>query len=91
MLRQIAAHPSRRQRTSAWVLCGLWWCGVGRGEPAPARAEEVHDLALAMPHVTVTYGTGDNPIYQVGGKSFIFFVLRGRMRSTPRPGSAMRT
>ncbi len=28
---------------------------------------------MAMPHVTVEYGTGDNPIYQVGGKSFIFF------------------
>ena len=26
-----------------------------------------------MPYVTVEYGTGDNPIYQVGGKSFIFF------------------
>jgi hypothetical protein len=26
-----------------------------------------------MPHVTVEYGTGDNPVYQVGGKSFIFF------------------
>jgi hypothetical protein len=26
-----------------------------------------------MPHVTVTYGTHENPIYQVGGKSFIFF------------------
>jgi hypothetical protein len=23
--------------------------------------------------VTVEYGTGDNPVYQVGGKSFIFF------------------
>lgn len=31
------------------------------------------DLALAMPHVTVVHGTGDNPVYQVGGKSFIFF------------------
>src|SRR3954466_13886266 len=39
----------------------------------PARVEDVHDLALAMPHVTVVYGTGDNPVYQVGGKSFIFF------------------
>ena len=39
----------------------------------PARVEDVHDLALAMPHVTVTYGTGDNPVYQVGGRSFIFF------------------
>ncbi|MGH3330145.1 MAG: MmcQ/YjbR family DNA-binding protein [Nocardioidaceae bacterium] len=38
-----------------------------------ARIEDVHELALAMPHVTVDYGTRDNPIYQVGGKSFIFF------------------
>jgi hypothetical protein len=26
-----------------------------------------------MPHVTVYPGAGDNPIYQVGGKSFVFF------------------
>lgn len=38
-----------------------------------ARVEDVHELAVAMPHVTVEYGTGDNPVYQVGGKSFIFF------------------
>lgn len=42
-------------------------------ESQPARVEDVHDLALGMPHVTVVYGTGDNPIFQVGGKSFIFF------------------
>ncbi|HWL98449.1 MAG TPA: MmcQ/YjbR family DNA-binding protein [Nocardioidaceae bacterium] len=39
----------------------------------PAAVEDVHKLALAMPHVTVDYGTQDNPVYQVGGKSFIFF------------------
>ena len=33
----------------------------------------MHDLALAMPYVTVEYGSGDNPVYQVGRKSFIFF------------------
>ena len=39
----------------------------------PARVEDVHELALAMPHVTV-YPTGtDNPVYQVGGKSFVYF------------------
>lgn len=42
-------------------------------ESRPARVEDVHELALAMPHVTVDYGTGDNPIYQVGRKSFVFF------------------
>jgi hypothetical protein len=38
-----------------------------------ARAQDVHDLALAMPHVTVYPGTESKPVYQVGGKSFIFF------------------
>ena len=38
-----------------------------------ARIEDVHELALGMPHVTVYPGTDDNPVYQVGGKSFIFF------------------
>ncbi|MEV4513945.1 MmcQ/YjbR family DNA-binding protein [Dactylosporangium sp. NPDC049525] len=38
-----------------------------------ARIDDVHELAAGMPHVTVEYGTGDNPVYQVGGKSFVFF------------------
>lgn len=28
---------------------------------------------MGMPHVTVDYGPGDNPVYQVGGRSFVFF------------------
>lgn len=39
----------------------------------PARVEDVHELASVLPHVTVEYGTGDNPVYQVGKKSFVFF------------------
>ena len=38
-----------------------------------AGVEDVHDLAEGMPHVTVEYGTGDNPVYQIGRKSFVFF------------------
>jgi hypothetical protein len=38
-----------------------------------ARLEDVHELALGMPHVTVYHGPHGNPIYQVGGKSFVFF------------------
>jgi hypothetical protein len=38
-----------------------------------ARVDDVHELALAMPHVTVYPGTEDKPVYQVGGKSFVFF------------------
>ncbi len=44
----------------------------------PARVEDVHELAVGMPHVTVEHGPGGNPVYQVGGKSFVFF-------RTPRP------
>jgi len=39
---------------------------------------DVHELALGMPYVTVVTGSRDNPVYQVGGKSFVFF-------RTPRP------
>ncbi|MET7398995.1 MmcQ/YjbR family DNA-binding protein [Dactylosporangium sp. NPDC005572] len=38
-----------------------------------ANVDDVHELALAMPHVTVEHGSGGNPVYQVGGKSFVFF------------------
>jgi hypothetical protein len=38
-----------------------------------ARLADVHELAMRMPHVTVGHRSGDNPIYQVGGKSFVFF------------------
>ncbi len=43
-----------------------------------ARVEDVHELALRMPHVTVVHGSDSNPVYQVGRKSFVFF-------RTPRP------
>jgi hypothetical protein len=43
------------------------------GQPRRARIEDVHQLAMSMPHVSVVHGGGDNPVYQVGGKSFIFF------------------
>jgi hypothetical protein len=39
----------------------------------PARVEDVHELALGMPHVTVYPGTEHRPVYQVGGRSFVFF------------------
>ena len=39
---------------------------------ARARVQDVHDLARAMPHVT-QYGDDSRPVYQVGGKSFVFF------------------
>jgi hypothetical protein len=46
--------------------------------PRRARVEDVHDVAMRMPHVTIWRGKQGNPVYQVGGKSFVFF-------RTPRP------
>jgi hypothetical protein len=43
-----------------------------------ARVEDVHEIALAMPHAVAYDPEADRPVYQVGGKSFVFF-------RTPRP------
>lgn len=44
----------------------------------PARVADVHDIAAAMPHTTRIEGPKSNAIYQIGGKSFVFF-------RTPQP------
>ena len=44
----------------------------------PASVNDVHDIAAGMPHTTRIEGPKGNSIYQVGGKSFVFF-------RTPRP------
>ena len=38
----------------------------------PASVADVHDTAGSMPHVRVL-GEGAKVVYQVGGKSFVFF------------------
>lgn len=43
-----------------------------------STADDVHRLARRMPHVTVLTGPKGNTIYQVGGRSFVFF-------RTPQP------
>ena len=44
----------------------------------PAQVSDVHEIAASMPHVTRIEGPKGNAIYQVGGKSFVFF-------RTPQP------
>jgi hypothetical protein len=44
----------------------------------PAKLSDVHEIAAAMPHVKRIEGPKGNAIYQVGGKSFVFF-------RTPQP------
>jgi hypothetical protein len=70
--RQISAAARASRHRGRSSTRRLRW-DVSHDEDRPARVEDVHELALDMPYVTVEYGTGDNPVYQVGGKSFIFF------------------
>jgi len=35
--------------------------------------DDVHELAAPVPHVVVEEGSLGNPVYQVGGSSFVFF------------------
>lgn len=60
------------------------------GRSRPARIEDVHRLALAMPHVTVAHGPLGNPIYQVGGRSFVFFRNPRPDAADPRTGERYR-
>ena len=43
-----------------------------------ATVADIDRLAREMPHTVMVAGPGENPVYQVGGKSFIFF-------RSPRP------
>jgi hypothetical protein len=54
--------------------------------PRRARVEDVHELAMSMPYVTVVYGRIGNPIYQVGGKSFVFFRTARPDATDPQTG-----
>ena len=38
-----------------------------------ARVADVHRIAAGMPHVEKVDGSKENPVYQVGQKSFVFF------------------
>jgi hypothetical protein len=53
----------------------MWHCTVS---DRPAHVADVHELAAAMPHVSRVDGPKGNAVYQVGGKSFVFF-------RTPQP------
>jgi hypothetical protein len=64
----LARQDAARSRSySAWMT-------AARG----ALVEDVHEIAAGMPNVKVVEGNSGNPVYQVGGKSFVFF-------RTPRP------
>jgi hypothetical protein len=48
--------------------------------------EDVHAIAAGMPHVTMVQGPRSNPVYQVGGKSFVFFRTPRRDAVDPDTG-----
>ena len=46
----------------------------------------MHNLVRGMPHVTVVHGPQGNPIYQAGGRSFVFFRTARPDATDPRTG-----
>jgi hypothetical protein len=47
---------------------------MARSRSRRARVDDVHRIARGMPHVTRWgEGTQQNAVYQVGGKSFVYF------------------
>jgi len=56
------------------------------GSGRPAEVADVHALALGMPNVTCQRGPAGNPVYQVGGKSFVFFRTRRPDAVDPETG-----
>ncbi|MFC7485353.1 MmcQ/YjbR family DNA-binding protein [Knoellia sp. CPCC 206453] len=57
----------------------------GKAGKAAASADDVHEAALALPHVTVESAKA-NPVYQVGVKSFVFFRNPRKDAFDPRTG-----
>ncbi|WP_250008444.1 MmcQ/YjbR family DNA-binding protein [Actinoplanes sp. M2I2] len=45
---------------------------VSGDDDRPARIEDVHELATALPGVVVG-GDDEHPAYEIGGKAFVFF------------------
>ena len=66
----LTSATSRASSASSWKAA---YAGDMAARSRRARVEDVHELAMCMPHATVGYGPRGNPIYQVGGKSFVFF------------------
>ncbi len=52
----------------------------------PAKVADVHEIAGSMPHVSRIEGPKGNPIYQVGGNSFVYFRTPARDAADPATG-----
>ena len=52
----------------------------------PARLSDVHKIAAGMPYTKRIEGPKGNAIYQVGGKSFVFFRTPQRDAADPETG-----
>lgn len=68
------------------MLLGSAYAAGMCAEPPCARLEDVHRLALSMPHATVGRGPSGNPVYQVGGKSYVFFRTARPDATDPQTG-----
>jgi hypothetical protein len=75
---RVVAGPQVKSRVTPMRVGGLANGNVAAMADRAARVNDVHQIAASMPHVKRLEGPKGNSIYQVGGKSFVFF-------RTPQP------
>jgi hypothetical protein len=81
------AELDSRCRRSGYRPVGI----VAAMADRPARVDDVHRIAASMPHVKRLEGPKGNFIYQVGGKSFVFFRTPQPDATDPDTGERSRT
>lgn len=55
----------------------------------PASADDIHEIAMSLPEVTVEATPRGLPVYQVRGKSFVFFRGPRKDAMDPQTGEPM--
>lgn len=55
----------------------------------PASADDIHEIAMSLPEVTVEATPRGLPLYQVRGKSFVFFRGPRKDAMDPQTGEPM--
>lgn len=63
--------------------------GGKRDRDRAATADDIHEIATSLPEVTVEGTSSGLPVYQVRGKSFIFFRGRRKDAIDPDTGEPM--
>jgi hypothetical protein len=66
-----------------------WAAGERAAGDRPASADDIHEIAMSLREVTVEATPRGRPVYQVRGKSFVFFRGPRKDAMDPQSGEPM--